>query len=152
VSGIVDIDVHPTRENSALLTVYVPYRAKVTLNGLETRSKGSRRRYVACGLKPGLNYKYVIEARLVREGQIIEDSKTVVVSAGIDGAAAFAFNPTPCETRSDLKFDPLPAIPEFEPLDVDSLPGIPLEPLVPESKLPSELEPSTIPSLPLESE
>ena len=43
----------PTIENSALLTISVPYEAKMTINGLPTRSTGSRRQYVSFGLQPG---------------------------------------------------------------------------------------------------
>ena len=53
-----------------MLTVWVPYDAKVTVNGLETHSTGSRRQFVSFGLKPGLSYKYVVKAQVVREGQV----------------------------------------------------------------------------------
>lgn len=140
-----DLNAYPTRESGALLTVHVPYHAKVTLNGLETQGKGSQRRYVACGLTPGLSYEYVIEAQVVREGKVLKNCKTVVVSAGVDGTAVFAFAPAPCETRSDPELDPLQAIPEFRPPALDSLPGLPgdtppdeLEPFPGFRDLPSE--------------
>ena len=85
----------PTRANSALLTVWVPYDAKVFVNGLATRSTGSRRQYVSFGLKPGFSYKYTIRAQVIRGGQLIEDVRTVALTAGQRTAVAFGFNPMP---------------------------------------------------------
>jgi uncharacterized protein (TIGR03000 family) len=79
-------------ENSGVLTVWVPYDAKVTVNGLETRSSGSRRQFVSFGLKPGLTYKYVVKAQIVREGQVVEDTRTITLTAGQITAVAFGFN------------------------------------------------------------
>ena len=87
----------PTRENSGLLIVWVPYEAKVTVNGLPTRSKGSRRTFVSYGLKPGFSYKYVVRAEIVRDGQVVEDVRTVILAAGDRQALAFGFNPEPFE-------------------------------------------------------
>ena len=84
-------------ENSGVLTVWVPYDAKVTVNGLETKSTGSRRQFVSYGLKPGLSYKYVVKAEVVRNGQTVEDTRTVSLTAGQISAVAFGFNTTPAE-------------------------------------------------------
>jgi uncharacterized protein (TIGR03000 family) len=84
-------------ENSGILTVWVPNDAKVTVNGLETRSSGSRRLFVSYGLKPGLSYKYVVRAQIVRNGQVVEDTRNVVLTAGQITAVAFGFNSTPTE-------------------------------------------------------
>ena len=83
----------PTRENSGLLIVWVPYDAKVIINGLLTHSKGSRRQYVSYGLKPGFSYKYEIRAEAVRDGQLVEEVRTVVLTAGVRESVAFGFNP-----------------------------------------------------------
>ena len=80
-----------------MLTVWVPYDAKVTVNGLETKSTGSRRQFVSYGLKPGLSYKYVVKAEVVRNGQTVEDTRTVTLTAGQITAVAFGFNLTPPE-------------------------------------------------------
>ncbi len=48
--------------DSVQLTVWVPDDAKITVNGLETRSTGARRSFVSYGLKPNLIYTYVIRA------------------------------------------------------------------------------------------
>jgi uncharacterized protein (TIGR03000 family) len=84
-------------ENSGVLTVWVPYDAKVTVNGLETKSTGSRRQFVSYGLKAGLSYKYVVKAQVVRNGQIVEDTRTLSLTAGQISAVAFGFNTNPSE-------------------------------------------------------
>lgn len=86
-----------TAEDSGVLTVWVPYDAKVTVNGLETKSTGSRRQFVSFGLQTGLTYKYVVKAQVVRNGQIVESTKTVSLTAGEISAVAFGFNTTPAE-------------------------------------------------------
>ncbi len=85
-----------------MLTVYVPYEAKITINGLPTQSTGSRRQYASFGLKPGMNYKYDIHAEIVRDGKIVEESKTVTLTAGQQDAAAFGFN-KPTEGMATFK-------------------------------------------------
>ena len=82
----------PTSEDSALLSIWVPAEAKVTINGLATRSSGSRRQYVSYGLQPGFSYKYEVRAQIVRDGQVVEESRTISLTAGQRGAVAFGFN------------------------------------------------------------
>ena len=79
-------------DESGILTVWVPYDAKVSINGLETKSTGSRRQFVSFGLKSGLTYKYVVKAQVVRNGQTQEDTRTVTLTAGQVTAVAFGFN------------------------------------------------------------
>ena len=79
-------------ENSGIVTVWVPYDAKVTINGLATHSTGSRREFVSYGLKPGLTYKYVVHAQVARNGKLLEDTQTVTLTAGQTTAVAFGFN------------------------------------------------------------
>lgn len=81
-----------TRANSGLLTVYVPYDAKVTVNGRPTASAGSERRYVSFGLRPGYRYAYEVRAQIVRNGKALEEVKTVYVTAGSREGVAFGFN------------------------------------------------------------
>jgi uncharacterized protein (TIGR03000 family) len=81
-----------TSDESGVLTVWVPFDAKVTVNGLDTRSTGSRRQFISYGLKPGLDYKYVVRAQVVRQGQVQEDTRTVTLTAGQITAVAFGFN------------------------------------------------------------
>ena len=84
-----------SQDDSGLLTIYVPYDAKITINGLATRSKGSRRRYVSHGLKPGFNYKYEIRAEALVEGQLREEVRTVSLSGGGSETVTFGFNRPP---------------------------------------------------------
>jgi len=83
-----------TPESSGLLTIYVPYDAKVTINGLPTRSQGSRRKYVSYGLKAGYSYKYEIRAEIERAGQPVVENRTVVMTPGDEQTVAFGFNPS----------------------------------------------------------
>jgi uncharacterized protein (TIGR03000 family) len=87
----------PTPENSGVVTVWVPYDAKVTINGLATRSLGSRRQFVSFGLKPGFSYKYEIHAEVVKDGKTMEDTRTVTLTAGQNTAVAFGFTTNPTE-------------------------------------------------------
>ena len=87
-----------TAANGGLLTVWVPYDAKVTINGLATRSTGSRRQFVSHGLKSGFTYTYEVVAEVVRDGRVVKDSRTVTLTAGERTAAAFGFNPAPSES------------------------------------------------------
>ena len=84
-----------TAENSGLLTIWVPYDAKVTVNGYETRSTGTRREFVSYGLRSGFDYKYEVRAVVVRKGQPIEDVRTITLTAGAHEAVAFGFNIDP---------------------------------------------------------
>lgn len=79
----------PTPENSGVVTIWVPFDAKVTVNGLATRSTGSRRQFVSYGLKPGFSYKYDIHAEVLSNGQLVEDTRTVTLTAGQTVSVAF---------------------------------------------------------------
>jgi uncharacterized protein (TIGR03000 family) len=78
-----------TPENSGVISVWVPFDAKVTVNGLTTKSTGSRRQFVSYGLKPGFSYKYEIHAEVVSKGQIVEENKTVFLTMGQDTSVVF---------------------------------------------------------------
>ena len=90
-------------EHSGVLTVWVPYDAKVTVNGRETKSTGSQRQFISFGLKPGLNYKYLVKASVVRDGQTVEDTRTVNLTAGQLESVAFGFNLTAPEQMAASK-------------------------------------------------
>jgi len=85
----------PVNQTSGLLTIWVPATAKVYINGLETKSTGSRRRYVSYGLDPSLTYKYEVRVELVRDGRIAEETQTVYLTAGESQGLAFGFNRQP---------------------------------------------------------
>ena len=78
-----------------MLTIWVPYHAKVTVNGYLTKSTGSRRQFISNGLQPGLSYRYEIRAELVRDGELYVETKTAVLTAGQREGVAFSF-----ETKS----------------------------------------------------
>lgn len=80
---------------SGVLTVWVPYEAKVTINGMLTKSTGSKRHFVSYGLQPGYTYKYEVKAEVVREGKIVTERQTVSLTAGDRGGVAFGFNNPP---------------------------------------------------------
>ncbi len=82
----------PVPGNSGLLTIWVPHDAKVIINGMNTRSQGGRRQYVSYGLQPGFDYKYEVRAQVVRNGQLLEDVRTVTLTAGQRDSVAFGFN------------------------------------------------------------
>ena len=94
--GIVPDKPHASMElkagESGLLIVWVPYEAKVTINGLLTKSTGSKRRFVSYGLRPGYTYKYEVKAEIVRDGKIVEEKQTISLTAGEQGGVAFGFN------------------------------------------------------------
>jgi uncharacterized protein (TIGR03000 family) len=90
-----------TPENSGILTVFVPYDAKVTINGMATKSTGSRRQFVSYDLKEGFSYKYEVKAEVVRDGKIVEDTKSVVLTAGAGNSVAFGFNIAPTEVAAN---------------------------------------------------
>jgi uncharacterized protein (TIGR03000 family) len=86
-----------TRQNSGLLTIYVPYDAKIAVNGMTTRSLGSRRQYVSYGLKPGFSYKYEIRAEVVQDGKLVQEVRTVTLAAGQHEIVTFGFNLAPSQ-------------------------------------------------------
>jgi uncharacterized protein (TIGR03000 family) len=87
----------PTQDTSGLLTIWVPAEAKVTINGLATRSTGSKRQYVSFDLAPGMSYKYEIRGQIVRDEQLVEESHTVALTAGQRTTVAFSFDVKPPE-------------------------------------------------------
>jgi len=77
-------------EGSAVLSVSVPARAKLIVNGLETKSTGPHRQFVSTGLQPGLTYKYEVRVQVVRNGRLLEDTRTVHLKSGLQKAIAFS--------------------------------------------------------------
>jgi uncharacterized protein (TIGR03000 family) len=82
-------------KQSGLLAIEVPEDARVTINGLATKSTGSSRQYVSRGLKPGLVYKFDVRVEVVRDGKTIRDQRTVELTAGARQELAFAMNAEP---------------------------------------------------------
>jgi uncharacterized protein (TIGR03000 family) len=90
----------PTREDSALLTIWVPADARVLINGMATRSTGSKREYVSHGLQAGFTYKYEVCAQVVRDGKTLEETRVVFLTAGVKEGVAFGFNKVPVEVAT----------------------------------------------------
>ena len=89
--------------NGALLTVNVPNQARVVVNGIPTRSKGSQRRYVSKGLTPGFSYTYEVKAEANVDGKPVVQTKTVQLRAGEQANLAFDFAaPSTVETSLTL--------------------------------------------------
>lgn len=83
------------------LTVSVPSDAKVTINGMETRSTGSQRQFCSLGLEPGRRYPYVVRAQVVRNGQVQEDTRTAILTAGQSASLNFGFNAAPQQVATN---------------------------------------------------
>ena len=65
------------------LTIVVPEKALVKVNGEPTFTKGVVRQYVVRGLKPGKKYKFVITAEYVNEHQAVyKAEKPVTLDSG----------------------------------------------------------------------
>lgn len=75
--------------SEATLTVNVPSEARVYVNGVKTKSVGSERSYVSRGLQSGFNYTYEVRAEIERDGQLVEETKTVSLQAGRGARVAF---------------------------------------------------------------
>jgi uncharacterized protein (TIGR03000 family) len=85
-----------------LIGVSVPAEARVFINGLETKSRGSYREYVSYGLKSGFTYKYEIRAEIARQGRLVEDTRTVYLTAGARKQVAFHLEAEPEEAIAAL--------------------------------------------------
>jgi len=84
----------PGLEGSGTLNIRVPADAKVFVNGYQTRSVGTQRRYVSHGLRPGYIYRYDVRVQIVRDGRTLEEVRTVYLSSGAREALAFSFPAT----------------------------------------------------------
>lgn len=81
--------------NNAFLAVNVPSGARVTVNGLPTRSTGETRRYVSRNLSPGFNYTYEVTATATLNGRLVSQTKTVQLKAGDEAAVNFDLQASP---------------------------------------------------------
>jgi uncharacterized protein (TIGR03000 family) len=80
------------RADAGTLTIWVPEGAKVFVNGQLTKSTGNFRQFISYGLKLGYNYNFVVRAELVRDGNVVEESRTVTLTAGSREGLAFNFD------------------------------------------------------------
>lgn len=69
-------------ESTGLISVSVPDDAKVIINGYETNLTGTERHFLSRGLKPGFTYSYEVRIELDRDGETLQDTQMVTLSAG----------------------------------------------------------------------
>jgi uncharacterized protein (TIGR03000 family) len=89
----------PTGE--AKLTLSVPSDAHVFINGKPTKSTGERRVYLSKGLASNYGYRYDVAVRAVRNGETIENSRTIVLHAGESRSMSLD---SPAETPNKMRF------------------------------------------------
>ncbi len=91
------------RNDRGVLTVSVPKDAKITVNGNDTTSMGSLRRYVSKGLDRGFNYRYEVSAVVDVDGEQVERTQVATLRAGRTAHLEFDFTQVqPVETRLTL--------------------------------------------------
>jgi uncharacterized protein (TIGR03000 family) len=91
--------------DSVYLTVAVPSNARIFVNDKPTTSAGRVREFVSRGLNPGSKYRFQIRAEIESaSGQLLTESKTLVVQAGEREQVEFAFadQAQPIETAVTL--------------------------------------------------
>lgn len=79
------------KENSGLLTIYVPLDAKVYVNDKLTSTEGSKRAFVSFGLEDGFEYEYHVRAEVVRDGKLYPETQTILLHAGENLSVSFPF-------------------------------------------------------------
>jgi uncharacterized protein (TIGR03000 family) len=77
------------RAGKAMILVNVPTDAKVFVNGMATTSQGEQRSFVSRGLSTGYRYTYEVRVQAKRDGQTVEQVKTVQLRAGDNVDLAF---------------------------------------------------------------
>lgn len=102
MSRLTNVDVRDSR--GAVFNIWAPNQARVYVNGYETRSVGSKRKFVSFGLRPGLDYEYNIEAIVEKDGKTYQESQKVVVQAGAVKTIAFAFPDLNTKPSEDFEY------------------------------------------------
>jgi len=72
----------PRDEPIARFTVEVPADAEVYLEGIKTRQTGTNRVFVSPRLTPGKQYVYEVRARWMANGNPVEQTKSLMLTAG----------------------------------------------------------------------
>jgi len=75
----------------SLITVSVPAKAKIFVNGKATLTPGELRVFAANHLTPGASYTYRIRAELERDGRTLTQVKVVQIHAGEGRQIQFDF-------------------------------------------------------------
>ena len=95
--------VDPKLNENGVLSILVPRDAKVTINGLLTKTSGNMRRYICDDLRPGNTYDYEVKAEIVRDGKVVTEVQMVSLTAGERGRVAFHFNSLGAESLATAK-------------------------------------------------
>jgi uncharacterized protein (TIGR03000 family) len=73
---------YESANNRATLTVRLPAKAQLLVDGKPTRSTSTTRRFTSPPLQQGQGYHYILEARMERDGKTVKTEKRVDVQAG----------------------------------------------------------------------
>jgi uncharacterized protein (TIGR03000 family) len=76
-----------------VLYVKVPAAARVYINDLLTKTTGEMRRYAMPGLAAGATYKYQVRVELPGVEQPLEETQSVILSAGTEQQLTFDMSP-----------------------------------------------------------
>jgi uncharacterized protein (TIGR03000 family) len=77
--------------NQAVIVVSLPAEAKLTVDGVATKSTSATRVFASPELKPGVEYYYSLKAEIVRDGKAVPAEKRVTVRAGAESRVSFEF-------------------------------------------------------------
>ena len=83
--------------SAGTITLHVPADANVVINGLKTTARGTERVYMSYNLKPGFAYDYEVRVQLNRNGELLEEVRSVRLTAGAGETLAFDFAPKPVQ-------------------------------------------------------
>lgn len=92
-------------DQRSVLAVRVPEEAMVYINGYQTKTTGTSRRYLAEGMQPGQKYRYNVKVVLERNGQEIVREDSVVLKPGVEHKLTFDFNPVPTTLTVNVPAD-----------------------------------------------
>jgi uncharacterized protein (TIGR03000 family) len=82
--------------------VSVPADARIFVNGAETSSKGSLRRFLSRGLAAGKSYEFVVRMAVDRDGKTEEATKVVTLAAGERSKVSFGADAAPAVATTSL--------------------------------------------------
>lgn len=86
---------------SATLRVLIPDDAALSVGDFQTQSTGGLRHFESPPLTPGKTYAYELAAEVLRDGRIVRETKTVVVTAGQAAEVNFALEETQVAQASE---------------------------------------------------
>ena len=96
--------VAPASRAVTSLNVQVPEKAVVYIGNYQTKSTGTKRRYVHETLQPGQVASYHVRAEIMRQGRKVQATKQVDLRAGAISSLVFDFQDV--ETSLTLKVPP----------------------------------------------